>query len=97
MCIRDRAKADGKEGKWVFTTRKASFIPVLQYGENRELRKELLMAYTTLANHDNANDNKAVINKIMKLRIQKAQLLGFESPAAFILDNTCLLYTSRCV
>lgn len=84
----EEAKADGKEGKWVFTTRKASFIPVLQYGENRELRKELLMAYTTLANHDNANDNKAVINKIMKLRIQKAQLLGFESPAAFILDNT---------
>lgn len=84
----EEAKADGKAGKWVFTTRKASFIPVLQYGENRELRKELLMAYTTLANHDNANDNKAVINKIMKLRIQKAQLLGFESPAAFILDNT---------
>ncbi len=84
----EEAKADGKEGKWVFTTQKASFIPVLQYGENRELRKELLMAYTTRANHDNANDNKAVINKVMKLRIQRAQLLGFESPAAFILDNT---------
>ncbi len=84
----EEAKADGKEGKWLFTTQKASFIPVLQYGENRELRKELLMAYTTRANHDNANDNKAVINKIMKLRIQRAQLLGFESPAAFILDNT---------
>ena len=52
------------------------------------MRKELLMAYTTRANHDNANDNKAVINKIMKLRVQKAQLLGFETPAAFILDNT---------
>ncbi len=84
----EEAKAAGQEGKWVFTTQKSSFIPVLQYSENRELRKELLMAYTTRANHDNASDNKAVINKIMKLRVQKAQLLGFETPAAFILDNT---------
>jgi peptidyl-dipeptidase Dcp len=84
----EAAKEAGKEGKWLFTTQKASFIPVLQYGENRELRKELLMAYTQRANNNNANDNKALINKIMKLRVQKAQLLGFETPAAFILDDT---------
>lgn len=84
----ETAKEDGLAGKWVFTTQKASFIPVLQYGENRELRKELLMAYTTRANHDNQYDNKAVINKIIKLRVEKAQLLGFETPAAFILDDT---------
>lgn len=84
----EEAKTAGEEGKWVFTTQKASFIPVLQYGENRELRKELLMAYTTRANHDNASDNKAVINKIMKLRTQKAQLLGFATSADFILDDT---------
>ncbi len=84
----EAAKEAGKDGKWLFTTQKASFIPVLQYGENRELRKELLMAYTQRANNNNANDNKALINKIMKLRVQKAQLLGFETPAAFILDDT---------
>ena len=84
----EAAKADGKQGKWLFTTQKASFIPVLQYSDNRELRKELLIAYTTLANHDNASDNKAVINKIMKLRTQKAQLLGFATSADFILDDT---------
>lgn len=84
----EAAKEAGQDGKWIFTIQKASFIPVLQYSENRELRKELLMAYTTKANHDNANDNKALLNKIMKLRVQKAQLLGFESPAAFILDDT---------
>ncbi len=75
-------------GKWLFTTHKASFIPVLQYSENRDLRKELLLAYTTRANHDNEKDNKAVINKIMKLRTQKAQLLGFATSADFILDDT---------
>jgi peptidyl-dipeptidase Dcp len=84
----EAAKAAGKKGKWLFTTQKASFIPVLQYSENRELRKELLMAYSTRGNHDNASDNKAVINKIMKLRTQKAQLLGFATSADFILDDT---------
>jgi len=84
----EAAKVDGKQGKWLFTTQKASFIPVLQYSENRELRKELLMAYSTRANHNNASDNKVVINKIMKLRTQKAQLLGFATSADFKLDDT---------
>ena len=84
----EASKTDGKPGKWLFTTQKASFIPVLQYSDNRELRKEMLMAYTTRANHDNASDNKATINKIMKLRTQKAQLLGFATSADFILDDT---------
>ncbi len=84
----ETAKEAKKDGKWIFTTQKASFIPVLQYSENRELRKELLMAYSTRANHDNDKDNKVVINKIMKLRTQKAQLLGFANSAEFILDDT---------
>jgi len=84
----ETAKESKKEGKWIFTTQKASFIPVLQYSENRELRKELLLAYSTRANHNNTKDNKAVINKIMKLRTQKAQLLGFANSAEFILDDT---------
>ena len=84
----EAAKEAKKDGKWLFTTQKASFIPVLQYSDNRQLRKDLLMAYTTRANHDNDKDNKAVINKIVKLRLQKAQLLGFDTSAAFILDDT---------
>jgi len=77
----------GQKGKWLFTTDKASFLPVLQYADNRELRRELLTAYSTLANHNDSIDNKAVVSKIMKLRVKKAQLLGFRSPAAFILDD----------
>ena len=84
----EAAKAAGQEEKWLFTVQKSSFLPVLQYSDNRELRKELLMAYTSLANHDDNLDNKAVINKIMKLRVQQAQLFGFTTPAGFILDNT---------
>lgn len=84
----EAAKEAKMPGKWVFATQKASFIPVLQYSENRELRKELLMAYTTRANHNNKYNNDAVINKIIKLRTQKAQLLGFATSADFVLDDT---------
>ena len=84
----EAAKAAGQEGKWLFTISKASFMPVLQYGENRALRKELLLAWANRSDNNDANDNKAVIKQILQLRIQKAKLLGFESPADFILDNT---------
>ena len=57
----EEATAAGHEGEWLFTPKRTSFTPVLQYCENRELRKELLMAYTTRANHDNDNDNKSII------------------------------------
>ncbi len=82
------AKEAGKEGQWLFTTQKSSFIPVLQYSENRALREELLMAYNDRCNQGNEYDNKEIIKELMKLRVQRANLLGFDSPAAFILDNT---------
>lgn len=84
----EAATVAGMEGKWLFTTHKASFIPVLQYSQNRNLRKELLVAYTKRADNDNSKDNKLVINKIIKLRLQKARLLGFDTAADFILDDT---------
>lgn len=82
------AKSAGHEGKWLFTTSKASFIPVLQYGENRQLRKDLLLGYANRGDNNNKKDNKAVIAKIMQLRIERAKVMGFDSPAGFILDNT---------
>ncbi len=84
----EAAKKEGKEGQWLFTTSKASFIPVLQSSENRELRKELLLAYANRGNNNDANDNKENIRKIMQLRIEKAKLMGFKTPADMILDNT---------
>jgi peptidyl-dipeptidase Dcp len=52
------------------------------------LRRELLTAYNKLADNNNANDNKPVINKIVKLRVQKAQLLGYPTWADYELDDT---------
>lgn len=84
----EAAKEVGQEGKWLFTLSKASFMPVLQYGGNRALRKDLLLAWANRGDNDNANDNKKVIKEVLQLRIERAQLLGFETPADFILDDT---------
>ena len=83
----EEATAAGHEGEWLFTPKRTSFTPVLQYCENRELRKELLMAYTTRANHDNDNDNKSIIVREMELRIEKAKMFGYDNPADYILED----------
>ncbi len=83
---REAAEAAGKEG-WLFSPKRTSFTPVLQYCANRELRRQLLLAYTTRCNHDNAYDNKSVINQTMRLRIEKAHLMGFTNPADYILQD----------
>ena len=83
----EEAEAAGHPGEWLFTPKRTSFTPVLQYCENRELRKQLLMDYTTRANHGNENDNKAMIVREMELRIEKAKLFGYDNPADFILAD----------
>lgn len=83
----EEAAAAGHPGEWLFTPKRTSFTPVLQYCENRELRKQLLMDYTTRANHDNDNDNKAVIIREMQLRIERANLFGYANPADYILKD----------
>ena len=83
----EEAEAAGHPGEWLFTPKRTSFTPVLQYCENRELRKQLLMDYTTRANHDNEFDNKAVIIREMELRIERARLFGYDNPADYILED----------
>lgn len=84
----EEATAAGQPGKWLFTTKKTSFIPVLQYCKNRQLRKELLIAYTMRGNNNNENDNKSVISQTMKLRVEKAKMFGFDNPADRILETS---------
>lgn len=82
------AKAHGKDGKWIFTLQESSRTPLLQYAQNRELRKNIYQAYTSLGNRGNANDNKEVLKKVLALRLEKAQLMGFNNFAEYQLaDN----------
>ena len=83
----EEAEAAGHPGEWLFTPKRTSFTPVLQYCDNRDLRKKLLMDYTTRGNHDNENDNKAIIVREMELRIEKAKLFGYDNPADYILAD----------
>jgi peptidyl-dipeptidase Dcp len=84
----DEAKSAGMEGKWVFTLQKPSWIPFLTYSEKRELREQLYKAMFNRANNGNENDNKAVINQFVNLRLKKANIMGFESWSAYVLDDT---------
>ena len=81
----EQAEADGMPGKYVFTTAKPSLIPFLQFADNRALREKLYRGYFMRGNNDNENDNKQVVNELVNLRLQKAQLLGYPDYASYIL------------
>lgn len=81
------AKAHGKDGKWVFTLQESSRTPLLQYAQNRELRKNIYQAYTSMGNRGNANDNKDVLKQVLALRLEKAQLMGFSNYAEYQLSD----------
>jgi peptidyl-dipeptidase Dcp len=82
----DEAKAAGFEGKWAFTTKKPSMLPFLTYAENRELRKELYNAYIMRGNNGNEFDNNKLLAEIVKLRADRAKLLGYKNHSSIILE-----------
>ena len=84
----EEAKAAGQPGKWLFTLHNASRLPFLQYSENRPLREQIYKAYINRGNNNDGNDNKENIRKIVSLRLEKANLLGFDCYANFVLDET---------
>jgi len=88
----EEAKANKMEGKYVFTLQKPSWIPFLTYAKNRDLREKLYKAMYNRGNNNNEHDNKAVISKMLNLRLKKANLLGFESWSAYVLDD-CMAKT----
>lgn len=84
----EEAKAAGMEGKWVFTLANPSRLPFLQYADNRELRRQIYQAYINRGNNNDAKDNKEILAKIIRLRLEKANLLGFDTSSNFILSET---------
>jgi peptidyl-dipeptidase Dcp len=83
----ETAKAIGMEGKWVFKLSKPSMIPFLQYAKNRDLREKIYRGYFMRGNNGNKNDNNEIVAKIAKLRVEQAQLLGYSSFAAYVIDD----------
>ena len=81
------AKANGMDGKWLFTLQASSRTPFLQYAQDRELRKKMYQAYTNMGNNGDVNDNKEVLKQILTLRLEKAKLMGFDNYAQYVLQN----------
>ena len=83
----EMAKANGMEGKWVFTTQKPSMLPFLQYADNRDLRKKLYDACLNRGNAGNEYDNNKVLADIVRLRADRAKLLGYATHADIVLET----------
>jgi len=83
----ETAKDRGKAGKWAFTLAKPSLIPFLQYSEKRDLREKMFKAYILRGNNGNQLDNKAHAVRIASLRLERANLLGYKTHAAYVLEE----------
>ena len=83
----ETAKADSMEGKWVFTLHNPSVMPFLQYADNRELREKIFNGYINRGNNGNENDNKEVCARLVKARLEKAKLMGYDEYASFVLET----------
>ena len=80
------AEEKGKEG-WVFTLDYPSYVPFLTYADNRELRKKLAIAFGAKGFHNDELDNQQNVLRIANLRHQRANLLGYNSHAHFVLEE----------
>lgn len=80
------ARQKGKDGGWVFTLQMPSLLPVLDYAENRDLRKELTIATGKKAT-TGETDNREILKKIAILRQQRAELLGYPTHADYVLEE----------
>ena len=80
-----KAETKGEKG-WLFDLSYPSYVPFMKYADNRQLRKELYMAYNKKAVGGD-NDNQMVVREIIDLRLKIAQLLGFENYAAYALHH----------
>lgn len=81
------AKAKGMEGKYAFNINRTCLYPFLTYAQNRSLREKLYRGYFMKGDNDDKNDNKDLIKEIVSLRIERANMLGFENHTAYTLSD----------
>ena len=86
QAAREAAKERGKEG-WVITLDSPSYGPFMQYAKNRSLREKLYMARNTECTHKNKANNLEICKRLVNLRREVAQLLGFETYADYVLQK----------
>ena len=82
------AEQRGQKGKWAITNTRSSMEPFLTYSDRRDLREKVWKTYYSRGDHGDANDNNALITEILKLRAERAKLLGYQTHAHWRLENT---------
>jgi len=83
----ETAKEKGYTGRWVFTIHKPSMLPFLQYSTKRDLRKKIYSAYFLKGDHNDDIDNKNILSRMAMLRLKRADLLGYETHAHYVLEE----------
>ena len=91
LSLRDSSAAAAREkglsGKWVITNTRSAVDPFLTYSDRRHLREKVWRMFTTRGDLGNANDNNAIIPDILRLRAERAKLLGYPTHAHWRLEN----------
>ncbi len=83
----EEAKRRGHEAGWSFTLQRPSINPFLQYSPNREMRRRLFIGYAMRGDNDNEQDNNAMLARTAALRAERAQLLGYDTHAHYVLSD----------
>ncbi len=83
----ETAKSKGKDGKWVFTLQAPSYVPFMENADNRTLREQLFRAYMSKSNKGNDRDNKEVVKQLVTLKAEKAEILGYNTYAEYVLEE----------
>ena len=82
------AEQRGQKGKWAVLNTRSSMEPFLTYSDRRDLREKVWRTYYSRGDHADAHDNNAIITEILKLRAERAKLLGYQTHAHWRLENT---------
>jgi len=82
------AETRGMKGKWVITNTRSSMEPFLTYSARRDLREKVWRHYVNRGDNKDARDNNAIIAEVLKLRAERARLLGYETHAHWRLENS---------
>ena len=82
------AEQRGQKGKWAVLNTRSSMEPFLTYSDRRDLREKVWRTYYNRGDHGDAHDNNAIITEILKLRAERAKLLGYQTHAHWRLENS---------
>jgi len=88
-------QSNDNPSEWIVDLSYPSYIPFMQYAQNRSLRKELYRAYNTRGAQGNEYDNREILKQIATLRQDRAQLLGYQTHADYVLEKRMLQNPSK--